>query len=230
MKRSGNTFFTLIELLISIAIIAILAGLLLPALNAARRKAQTMQCMNFQRQLGITLLQYTDDNNSCFPPNSIDSDWPGMMGRWYMGDYLVRYLGSPGKLKTLTLCPSTDFNSEPGGTGTRPDSSYGMAINTSTSSFRITGWHNPLSNALMMMDYGREGRWYYNGGGGPLQKNFLQYSYFFNDDPTKQKSTAVFTRHTQKANLLFADGHMESITKQTFQYHLSTYTRFSKRK
>ena len=58
--RRKKQFFTLIELLITIAIIAILAGLLLPALNSAREKAAAISCRNNLKTLGITVQGYVD--------------------------------------------------------------------------------------------------------------------------------------------------------------------------
>lgn len=53
MKREGN--FTLVELLILIAVLAILASLLLPALRSALEKAGSIQCVNNLKQTGLNL-------------------------------------------------------------------------------------------------------------------------------------------------------------------------------
>lgn len=65
--KSASHAFTLIELLVVLAIIAVLAALLLPAVNSARQKAAQAACINDQKQIGLALKMYVDDNNGAFP-------------------------------------------------------------------------------------------------------------------------------------------------------------------
>lgn len=60
--------FTLLELLIVIAIMAILVSLLLPGLNRARENARSVACINTLKTLGFGLASYTNDNNDFLPP------------------------------------------------------------------------------------------------------------------------------------------------------------------
>ena len=67
-KASKLKSFTLIEVLVVVAIIGILASLLLPSLSKARKSARTSVCMNNAKNISSAIFMYPDDNDGYFPP------------------------------------------------------------------------------------------------------------------------------------------------------------------
>ena len=106
---------TLIEMLVIIAIIAVLLGLALPAIRAAREEARRAQCVGHLKQLALGLYNY-EANFGMFPPGRLNTRVAGKGNCWGTHALILPYLEQRALSDSLNfdLPPDTDTSDAPG--------------------------------------------------------------------------------------------------------------------
>ncbi|MFO1513707.1 MAG: prepilin-type N-terminal cleavage/methylation domain-containing protein [Verrucomicrobiota bacterium] len=105
--------FTLVELLVVMALIAILAALLLPALSGAKTKAQTISCLNNLKQLSVAAQAYMADNRGLLVANHRgEMAGPSATNSWVLGN--MRYEADATNTLLLRLSKLFPYATQPG--------------------------------------------------------------------------------------------------------------------
>jgi len=121
-KSQAQTGFTLVEVLVVMAVITVLLAILFPVFSSARRHAQQVACLSNLRELGQAVFMYAQDYDDLYPyggdPSDLDTSswedfengkyWPTIQ-QWHTNDqYVYNVMASYVKDKELWHCPSDD--------------------------------------------------------------------------------------------------------------------------
>ena len=213
MKRQLKKGFTLIELLVVIAIIAILAAILFPVFARARENARRASCQSNLKQIGLGILQYTQDYDEKYPVYRMDGGTGNAGSTYGWADGIQPYV----KSEQLFQCPS-DTNPPPSGTTTpKPvqpgytDYVYNVALGSQpgtggTAAGSGAALASIESTALCMMAI--DGK--INGTTATADNGSARMSTRGSGNPGYAASGNFDTkRHLEGNNMLFADGHVK---------------------
>jgi len=203
--------FTLVELLVVIAVIGILASLLLPALSKAHGSGRRTACLNNLRQIGVGMLLYAEDNEGLIPRANAP--------HWYEA-LATQLLGRSSTNFTQTqiyVCPSYPNKQQlvcyvvNGWTFTNPAVLYGEEQTRAT---KIRGFQRPTDTIYLADDEAGSWRPLITAAGiigaeyvqDVWNPDHLPWSQILVGELNPQRRVAA-ARHGRGSNLLFFDGH-----------------------